>query len=143
MLSERLERVDNRTLKVKEWEGDVIFLHEVVPGAADRSYGLQVAKLAGLPAPVVARARSVLDHLETRQDSGEKANGDGGLFEGLPLFSAAKPVAATTAPTQEQIGAAAHAKLSALLAGHDPDQMTPRQALDFVYDLAKQLKDPA
>lgn len=72
VLSERLERVDNRTLKVKEWEGDVIFLHEVVPGAADRSYGLQVAKLAGLPAPVVARARSVLDHLETRQDSGEK-----------------------------------------------------------------------
>lgn len=142
VLSERLERVDNRTLKVKEWEGDVIFLHEVVPGAADRSYGLQVAKLAGLPAPVVARARAVLDHLETRQDRGEKPTGPDSLFEGLPLFSAAKPVAATSAPTQEQIDAAAHAKLSALLAGHDPDQMTPRQALDFVYDLAKQLKDP-
>lgn len=143
VLSERLERVDNRTLKVKEWEGDVIFLHEVVPGAADRSYGLQVAKLAGLPAPVVARARAVLDHLETRQDQGGKPAGADSLFEGLPLFSAAKPVAATTAPTQEQIDAAAHAKLLALLAGHDPDQMTPRQALDFVYDLAKQLKDSA
>jgi len=140
VLSERLERVDNRTLKVKEWEGDVIFLHEVVPGAADRSYGLQVAKLAGLPASVVARARSVLDHLETRQDSGEKASGDDGLFEGLPLFSAAKPVAASAAPTPEQIEAAAHAKLSALFDGHDPDQMTPRQALDFVYDLASRLK---
>lgn len=139
VLSERLERVDNRTLKVKEWEGDVIFLHEVVPGAADRSYGLQVAKLAGLPASVVARARSVLDHLETRQDSGEKASGDDGLFEGLPLFSAAKPVAASAAPTPEQIDAAAHAKLSALFDGHDPDQMTPRQALDFVYDLASRL----
>lgn len=140
VLSERLERVDNRTLKVKEWEGDVIFLHEVVPGAADRSYGIQVAKLAGLPASVVARARSVLDHLETRQDSGEKASGDDGLFEGLPLFSAAKPVAASAAPTPEQIDDAAHAKLSALFDGHDPDQMTPRQALDFVYDLASRLK---
>jgi DNA mismatch repair ATPase MutS len=91
----------------------------------------------------VARARAVLDHLETRQDRGEKPTGPDSLFEGLPLFSAAKPVAAPSAPTQEQIDAAAHAKLSALLAGHDPDQMTPRQALDFVYDLAKQLKDPA
>lgn len=143
VLAERLDRVDNRTLKVKEWEGDVIFLHEVVPGAADRSYGLQVAKLAGLPSPVIARARAVLDHLETRQDSGERASSEDGLFEGLPLFSAAKPVATSTEPTPEQIEAAAHAKLSALFKGHDPDQMTPRQALDFVYDLAKQLKDPA
>lgn len=140
VLSERLDRVDNRTLKVKEWEGDVIFLHEVVPGAADRSYGLQVAKLAGLPASVVARARSVLDHLETRQDTGDKASGDQGLFEGLPLFSSAKPVAASAAPTPEQIEAACHAKLTALFDGHDPDQMTPRQALDFVYDLANRLK---
>ncbi len=139
VLAERLERVENRTLKVKEWEGDVIFLHEVVPGAADRSYGLQVAKLAGLPGDVVARARTVLDHLESRQDQGEAGDGQDGLFEGLPLFSAAQPVATQAEPNNEQIESAANAKLSALLAGHDPDQMTPREALDFVYDLQRRL----
>lgn len=150
VLSQRLDRVENRTLKVKEWDGDVIFLHEVMPGAADRSYGLQVAKLAGLPAPVVGRARAVLDHLEQRQDARQdsddpessRAGGaeEDGLFEGLPLFSASKPVSAPSQPSQEQIEAAAQAKLASLFAGHDPDQMTPRQALDFVYDLAKHIK---
>jgi DNA mismatch repair protein MutS len=139
VLADRLERVENRTLKVKEWDGDVIFLHEVMPGAADRSYGLQVAKLAGLPAPVVARARSVLDHLETRQDQ-EKPQNDG-LFEGLPLFSAPAPAAQSNQPSDEQVEAAVQAKLESMLQGHDPDQMTPRQALDFVYDLAKQIKE--
>lgn len=144
VLSQRLDRVENRTLKVREWDGDVIFLHEVMPGAADRSYGLQVAKLAGLPAPVVGRARAVLDHLEQRGDAGKPAavgTDDGeGLFEGLPLFSASKPVSAPSQPSPEQIEAAAHAKLASLFTGHDPDQMTPRQALDFVYDLAKHIK---
>ena len=51
-------------MRVKEWQGDVVFLHEVLPGSADRSYGIQVAKLAGLPAPVIARAKSVLAKLE-------------------------------------------------------------------------------
>lgn len=150
ILPERLERVDNRTLKVREWDGDVIFMHDVVPGAADRSYGLQVAKLAGLPEPVVERARSVLDHLERRQDArkhddsksevGKTGGQDADFFEGLPLFAMAKPVAATSAPSQADIDSAARAQLNALLDGHDPDQMTPRQALDFVYDLANRLK---
>lgn len=150
VLSQRLDRVENRTLKVKEWDGDVIFLHEVMPGAADRSYGLQVAKLAGLPAPVVGRARAVLDHLEQRQDARQDSDGqegartgaaeNDGLFEGLPLFSASKPVSAPSQPSQEQVETAAQAKLASLFAGHDPDQMTPRQALDFVYDLAKHIK---
>lgn len=153
VLSQRLDRVENRTLKVKEWDGDVIFLHEIMPGAADRSYGLQVAKLAGLPEPVVGRARAVLDHLEKRQDArqdhdrrrdrkGAPAGDDSGngLFEGLPLFSASKPVSAPSQPSQEQIEAAAQAKLQSLFSGHDPDQMTPRQALDFVYDLAKHIE---
>jgi DNA mismatch repair protein MutS len=151
VLSQRLDRVENRTLKVKEWDGDVIFLHEMVAGAADRSYGLQVAKLAGLPAPVVGRARDVLDHLEQRQDAGQDGTANArseqetgnGLFDGLPLFSASKPVSAPSQPTQEQVEAAAQAKLASLFAGHDPDQMTPRQALDFVYDLAKHMKGPA
>ena len=97
-------------------------------------------KLAGLPGPVVARARAVLDHLETRQDTGDAKTDTDGLFEGLPLFAAAQPVAESTAPSQDVIEAAAHAHLAALFKGHDPDQMTPRQALDFVYDLANRLK---
>ena len=66
-LAEPLSRLSNVTMKVKEWEGDVVFLHEVVPGTADRSYGIQVAKLAGLPQAVVARARDVLDQLESTE----------------------------------------------------------------------------
>ena len=142
VLSDRLERVDNLTLKVKEWDGEVIFLHEVVQGAADRSYGLQVAKLAGLPATVVGRARAVLDHLESRQDGGEPAAGDDRLFEGLPLFASAKPVAARAEPSADEIEAAALARLATLLEGLDPDQMTPRQALELVYDLSSRLKTP-
>ena len=63
-LSARLNRLHNVTVRVKEWKGDVVFLHEVVPGAADRSYGIQVAKLAGLPASVIERAKLVLAKLE-------------------------------------------------------------------------------
>ena len=141
VLAERLERVDNRTLKVREWDGDVIFLHEVVSGAADRSYGLQVAKLAGLPAGVVARARQVLDHLETRRDQGEGEKADT-VFEGLPLFAAAPPVAARAEPSPDQVEDAAKTLLASWMAGQDPDQMTPRQALDCLYDLAARLKEP-
>ena len=67
-LAEKLPRLHNVTMRVKEWEGDVIFLHEVGKGAADRSYGIQVARLAGLPAAVVERARDVLQQLEDRRD---------------------------------------------------------------------------
>ncbi|MEM6383374.1 MAG: DNA mismatch repair protein MutS [Pseudomonadota bacterium] len=139
VLAERLARLENRTLSVKEWQGEVIFLHEVLPGAADRSYGLQVAKLAGLPAPVITRARAVLDHLERRVD-GTDGQSDDDLFEGLPLFAAAKAPAPTAQPSDEHIEAAAKARLAELMAKADPDQMTPRQALDFVYDLAAKLR---
>ncbi|MCV6601675.1 MAG: DNA mismatch repair protein MutS, partial [Cohaesibacter sp.] len=64
VLHEKLPRLVNATVKVKEWKGDVVFLHEIIPGAADRSYGIQVAKLAGLPPAVIGRAKAVLDHLE-------------------------------------------------------------------------------
>ena len=63
-LAKTLTRVTNVTMKVREWEGEVVFLHEVAPGAADRSYGIQVARLAGLPETVLARARQVLAVLE-------------------------------------------------------------------------------
>ena len=72
-------------MKVKEWQGDVVFLHEVGPGAADRSYGIQVARLAGLPDAVVARAREVLDLLE----STERENPANRLIDDLPLFCGA------------------------------------------------------
>lgn len=71
-LSEKLERLTNATMRVKEWEGDVVFLHEVAAGAADRSYGIQVAKLAGLPHAVIARAQQVLSALE-KGDQGRNA----------------------------------------------------------------------
>jgi DNA mismatch repair protein MutS len=86
-LSARLPGLRNATVAVCEWQGDVIFLHEVREGAADRSYGVQVARLAGLPAAVVERARVVLDALETgERERGGKAKA---LVDDLPLFSAA------------------------------------------------------
>ena len=81
-LSARLDRLHNATVKVKEWQGDVVFLHEVIAGSADHSYGIQVAKLAGLPASVIERARLVLAKLE--QEDRAKPKG----FEDLPLFAA-------------------------------------------------------
>src|ERR1700742_2962868 len=82
-LSAKLPRLFNATVRVKEWQGDVVFLHEVLPGAADRSYGIQVAKLAGLPSPVIARAKSVLAKLEA-QDRGQSVRA---LADDLPLFA--------------------------------------------------------
>src|SRR5690606_6316119 len=84
-LAERLPRLRNVTMRVKEWEGEVVFLHEVARGAADRSYGIQVARLAGLPETVVERARAVLQRLEQGEVSGTATR----LVDDLPLFSAA------------------------------------------------------
>ena len=89
-LSAKLPRMFNATVRVKEWQGDVVFLHEVLPGSADRSYGIQVAKLAGLPAPVIARAKSVLAKLEA-QDRGQTARA---LADDLPLFAVPSRAAA-------------------------------------------------
>jgi len=122
-LKETLEAVSLRSMKVREWKGDVVFLHEVAAGAADRSYGIQVAKLAGLPKPVVQRARQVLDHLEN-SDKGEKTRG---LITDLPLFQSA-PVA--TAPHQ-----ATPSELETRLAATNPDELTPKEALDTLYAL--------
>lgn len=127
-LSERHNRLANVTLKVKEWEGDVIFLHEVVRGAADRSYGVQVAKLAGLPEAVVSRARHVLDELE---EQGRKNKTDA-LIDDLPLFS----VEIDRAKEQRSLPAAKetdaiHEALNTIT----PDEMTPMQALEALYSL--------
>ncbi len=121
-LAEKLDRLTNATMRVKEWEGDVIFLHEVGPGAADRSYGIQVAKLAGLPPAVIARAQSVLTALE-KGDQGRNAVT---LIDDLPLFSvSAKPAA--LGPRES----AAEVELKMI----NPDELTPREALDALYRL--------
>ncbi|MBN2907306.1 MAG: DNA mismatch repair protein MutS [Rhodobacteraceae bacterium] len=125
-LAHSLSGVENATVAVKEWQGDVIFLHEVRPGAADRSYGVQVARLAGLPEAVVERARTVLDALEQGEREGGRPQKT--LIDDLPLFSAVPPTAAVPRPVGQT-------PLEEKLAGVHPDELTPKQALDLVYTL--------
>ena len=126
-LSERLGKVTNITMRVAEYQGDVVFLHEVVAGAADRSYGIHVAKLAGLPASVIDRARILLEKLE---QSREQAVPDG-LLEGLPLFA---PTVSAEQARDSKIDSPAD-KLSREVAEIDPDRLSPKEALDFIYHL--------
>ncbi len=128
VLSEKLNRLSNATMKVKEWDGEVIFLHEVGPGAADRSYGIQVARLAGLPDSVVARARDVLTKLE---DSDRK-NPASQLIDDLPLFQVA---------VRKEETRRGSSKVEETLKAINPDDMTPREALDALYALRRQLGD--
>ena len=123
-LAARLSRMRNATMRVKEWEGEVIFLHEVTAGVADRSYGIQVAKLAGLPPKAVERARQVLAELE-RGEQGEKRTA---FVDDLPLFSAVARRAETPAPEP-------HDALRDALAALDPDGLSPREALEALYRL--------
>ncbi len=125
-LSAKLERLSNATVSVKEWKGDVIFLHEIVPGAADRSYGIQVAKLAGLPATVVERSRQVLSQLE-EQDRRSPAES---LIDELPLFASLAPAR----PSTSHAAAEPDPVLEAL-EDFNPDDMTPREALEALYRL--------
>ncbi|MEH2521326.1 DNA mismatch repair protein MutS [Bradyrhizobium sp. AZCC 1610] len=128
-LSAKLPRMFNATVRVKEWQGDVVFLHEVLPGSADRSYGIQVAKLAGLPPAVIARAKSVLAKLEA-QDRGQTARA---LADDLPLFAVPSRAAAEAAPPSE-----AEQMMEAVKALH-PDEMSPREALEALYALKAKL----
>jgi DNA mismatch repair protein MutS len=124
-LSEKLERLSNVTMRVKEWDGDVVFLHEVAKGAADRSYGVQVARLAGLPDAVVNRARDVLHQLEAGETSGKADK----LIDDLPLFSV---------EVKRQAPKPVQGKDSALLSALstiNPDELTPRDALEVLYRL--------
>jgi DNA mismatch repair protein MutS len=123
-LATKLDGVENATVAVKEWEGDVIFLHEVRKGAADRSYGVQVARLAGLPTSVVERARVVLESLESGDREG--AARPKALVDDLPLFSA------TPAPTPAQVKTS---ELEGRMADIHPDELTPKEALDLIYEL--------
>ncbi len=121
-LADKLDGVANATVAVKEWQGEVIFLHEVRDGAAQASYGVQVAKLAGLPPPVIARAREVLNALERGEREGGKRQT---VIDDLPLFSA-RPAAAAPVPASP---------VEDRLRTTHPDTLSPRAALDLVYEL--------
>lgn len=127
-LSEKLARLSSATMKVKEWDGDVVFLHEVGPGTADRSYGIQVAKLAGLPDIVVNRARNVLNQLE----ESDRQNPAQQLVDDLPLFSVNLEAGAAD-------GSAKESEVENLLQNINPDDMSPREALEALYNLKRSL----
>ena len=118
-LSSRLDALALVTVKVREWNGELVFLHEVVPGSADRSYGLAVAKLAGLPAPVIARAKEVLARLEAGK---ARTGGLAADLSELPLF--ATPIHHNPADA-----------LRERIADIEPDQLSPREALDILYEI--------
>jgi len=128
-LAERLDALSLHHVRAREWQGDLVLLHELARGPADRSYGLAVARLAGLPQPVLARAKAVLGKLEAGK---ARTGGIAAGLDDLPLFAAAP------APEPE----AAPDPLRAALAGIDADSLTPREALDLIYAL-KQLQDGA
>jgi DNA mismatch repair protein MutS len=124
-LAAKLDRLVCRTMRVKEWQGDVVFLHEVADGAADRSYGVHVARLAGLPEAVLARAEQVLHRLEQGE---AKSTAD--LAEDLPLFAAAAS-RARPAPAP----AAGASPLETALREINADDLTPKDALELIYRL--------
>jgi DNA mismatch repair protein MutS len=129
-LSGKLVGVDNATVAVKEFDGDVVFLHEVKKGAADRSYGVQVAKLAGLPDAVIARARVVLEALEKGEREGGTTQKT--LIDDLPLFASTPP----PVPVKVEASPALD-----LLDDILPDELSPKQALDLIYKLKEAAKN--
>ena len=126
-LTSRLNHLHCATMKVKEWKGDIIFLHEIAAGSAERSYGIQAAKLAGMPPPVIQRATEVLKKLELTRNQNQKAN----MLEELPLFSANIKLPVTPRETDE---------LRQRLLSISPDEVSPREAHALIYEL-KQLLD--
>ncbi|MBM3607184.1 MAG: DNA mismatch repair protein MutS [Alphaproteobacteria bacterium] len=124
-LAAKLPRLVNLTMRVTDWKGEVIFLHEVAHGAADRSYGIQVARLAGLPRVVLERAQ----HLLAQFEDNERAR-PGRIVDDLPLFAAA----ARTTPAAQDAGSPA---VLEALAALSPDEMSPREALDALYELRR------
>mgnify|MGYP003626895449 FL=1 len=126
-LAEDLPGAANASLRAREWKNDLVFLHEIQPGPADRSYGVQVARLAGLPKRAVTRAAQILKRLEA----------DPKTADNLPLFAAALE------PAQEfgdDDVPATPSRLVEILDDVDPDALTPREALDFVYRLKAETK---
>ena len=128
MLAAKLPALSCHAMRVKEWKDEIVFLHEVVAGAADRSYGIHVAKLAGLPAAVVGRAEAVLEQLE----KGGQGSAVASLADDLPLFQA---IAKGPPPKTARGPSAAETRLAEI----NPDELTPREALDLLYELRRLL----
>ncbi|MFN0219382.1 MAG: DNA mismatch repair protein MutS [Hyphomicrobium sp.] len=122
-LSRRLDRVSNVTMDVSEWQDEIVFLHKVKSGAANRSYGIQVAKLAGLPKKVVDRAREVLAKLESAD---RRSRGSVPMIDDLPLFSVPRP---------DMQPALAPSAVDVALQALQPDEMSPKEALGKIYEL--------
>jgi DNA mismatch repair protein MutS len=118
-LTSKLPALSPHSMQVKEWKGDIIFLHSVAAGSADHSYGIHVGKLAGLPDAVISRAQEVLTLLQTSEQSGTLAK----LADDLPLFSAAPARETKKSPLDEK------------LAAINPDALSPKDALDLIYEL--------
>ncbi len=121
-LAAKLPALAPHAMRVKEWQHEIVFLHEIAPGAADRSYGIHVAKLAGLPPAVVARAEAVLETLEQGEQAGALAR----LADDLPLFSATVKLAEPEKGPSE---------LEQALAAINPDELSPKEALELLYKL--------
>ena len=139
-LRNSLERLSCHSMKVREWQGKIIFLHQVVDGAADRSYGVHVARLAGLPAKVISRAQALLSEMEA---GGHGVIDAGKLAADLPLFdhdfsadTSAEGAGAASAGTEAD-------RLRAHLDAINPDLMSPREALECLYELRALLVDEA
>ena len=129
-LKEKLNHITNATIEVKEWNDDIVFLHRVIKGAADRSYGIQVGKLAGLPAPVVKRANEVLRHLETENEKTGAIN----QLDDLPLFSLELSEQTEECPPEIEVDPIAE-QLRQELEVINPDDITPKAALELLYKL--------
>ena len=130
-LSVEMDRLENSTVAVKEWEGEVVFLHEVTRGAADRSYGVQVAKLAGLPRTVIERSKLILEKLEKGHYQGQTNFKD--LIDDLPLFSNDL----ISNKIEEKRVAALQQEIETI----NLDSTSPREALDFLYKMKEKMKD--
>ena len=117
--------MSSHAMRVREWQGEIVFLHEVASGAADRSYGIHVARLAGLPEGLLARAEQVLTQLE----KGEQGNRAASLAGDLPLFAVMEKPVAPAAPDPAQQA------LVKALEDIQPDTLSPREALNILYEL--------
>ena len=118
-LTSKLPSLSPHSMQVREWKGDIIFLHSVTPGSADRSYGIHVGKLAGLPESVIARAQEVLTLLQSGEQSGALSK----LADDLPLFNASAKAPPKSSPLEEKINSI------------DVDALSPKEALDILYEL--------
>jgi DNA mismatch repair protein MutS len=130
-LSRVLPGVKNFNIQVKEWNDEIIFLRKIIPGGADKSYGIQVARLAGLPKQVLDRANEVLFNLEQSE------------FDeiGIPKISRSGKKGNTSSSGQLRLFPEPDNPLIQKIRQIDPNEMSPKQALDTLFELSKIIKE--